>query len=130
MRVYSGLLELVLDGNDYQAQSEKDGLGRLIAVREYYRTHTTPPGRRARRLLLPEWLRPIVRRVVKEGQVLDALKYAKNTKTVKGIVDGEVVGTIPDFIDDAGKLVGEIKDVAELKKLGIIEIQYIDDILR
>jgi RHS repeat-associated protein len=41
-RAYSGLLELVLDGNGHQTQSEKDGLGRLIAVREYYGTYAAP----------------------------------------------------------------------------------------
>jgi RHS repeat-associated protein len=73
---------------------------------------------------LPEWLQPIVRGIVKEGQVLDALGRVKNTRTIQGLVGREVVDTVPDFIDDAGKIVGEVKDVAGLGWEKQIQAQY------
>jgi len=41
-RAYQDWRELVLDAEGYQTEYEKDGLGRLIAVREYYGTYSQP----------------------------------------------------------------------------------------
>jgi hypothetical protein len=63
---------------------------------------------------LPGWLRPIVRGLVTEDKVLTALGRQGKKRVVEGRVGDEIVKTIPDFIDDTGKVVGEIKDVASL----------------
>jgi YD repeat-containing protein len=39
---YRDRRELVLDANGHQTETEQDGLGRLLAVREYYGTYATP----------------------------------------------------------------------------------------
>jgi RHS repeat-associated protein len=41
-RAYRDWREMVLDAEGHQTEYEKDGLGRLIAVREYYGTYITP----------------------------------------------------------------------------------------
>jgi len=76
---------------------------------------------------LPNWLQPIVRGMATEIKVLDRLGIAKNGRTIKGIVNGQVVDTIPDFIDDTGKVigkvVGEIKDWSKLDAIQQIRAQ-------
>jgi RHS repeat-associated protein/uncharacterized repeat protein (TIGR01451 family) len=116
---------------------------------------------------LPNWLQPMVRGLVTEDRVLSALGRQNQKRLIDGFVDGKVVKTVPDFVDDAGKVVGEVKDVAELgweqqiraqfdwasrngftyqliirrdtkllgqlvdlKKRNLIDIRYIDEILR
>jgi len=41
-KAYQGGRELVLDPNGHQTEYERDGLGRLVAVREYYGTYSQP----------------------------------------------------------------------------------------
>jgi len=73
---------------------------------------------------LPDWLRPIVRGLVTEDLILEQLGRQGQKRLVEGVVDGKVVKTIPDFIDDAGRVVGEIKDVAKLGWKSQIRAQY------
>jgi hypothetical protein len=62
---------------------------------------------------VPDWLRPMLRGVLTEDAMLKAMGYENIVKrTVYGTVDGELVKTIPDHIDDAGKLIIEIKDAS------------------
>lgn len=73
---------------------------------------------------LPDWLRPIVRGLVTEDLMLEALGRQGQKRLVEGMVDDKVVKTIPDFIDDAGRVVGEIKDVGKLGWESQIRAQY------
>jgi hypothetical protein len=63
---------------------------------------------------LPDWMRPIVRGLVTEDRILAQLGRQGQKRLIEGQVGNELVKTIPDFVDDANKIVGEIKDVAEL----------------
>jgi hypothetical protein len=63
---------------------------------------------------LPGWLRPIVRGMVTEERILAQLGRQGQKRLIEGRVGNELVKTIPDFVDDANRIVGEIKDVAEL----------------
>lgn len=73
---------------------------------------------------LPDWLRPIVRGLVTEDLVLEALGRQGQKELVEGLVDGKGVKTIPDFVDRGAGLVGEIKDVAKLGWESQIQAQY------
>jgi hypothetical protein len=63
---------------------------------------------------LPGWMRHMVRGLVTEEKVLAAIGRQGQKRLIEGIVDGRIVKTIPDFVDDSAKIVGDIKDVAEL----------------
>jgi RHS repeat-associated protein len=63
---------------------------------------------------LPDWMQPIVRGLVTEDRILAQLGRQGQKRLIEGQVGNELVKTIPDFVDDANKIVGEIKDVAEL----------------
>jgi hypothetical protein len=73
---------------------------------------------------LPDWLRPVVRGLVTEDRILAALGRQGQKRLIEGRVGDEIVKTLPDFVDDANKIVGEIKDVAELGWEKQIQAQY------
>ena len=72
---------------------------------------------------LQGWQKPIVRGFISEAKMLDKLGFAKNTRSISAIVDGNIVTTIPDYLDDGAKVIGEIKDVAELQGTSQIKAQ-------
>jgi hypothetical protein len=52
------------------------------------------------------------------------------TVLVEVVLDGQVVRTVPDYIDDVGRRVGEIKDVRDLSSYGTqikAQIKYARD---
>lgn len=57
-------------------------------------------------------------------QLLAQLGRQGQKRLIEGRVGDEIVKTIPDFVDDANKIVGEIKDVAELGWEKQIRAQY------
>jgi RHS repeat-associated protein len=64
---------------------------------------------------LPDWLKPMLRGVLTEERMLEAMGYADlPRRAVKGFVEGRWVKTVPDYLDESAKVMGEIKDVAEL----------------
>ena len=73
---------------------------------------------------LPDWMRPIVQGLVTEGRILAQLGRQGQKRLIEGRVGNELVKTIPDFVDDANRIVGEIKDVAELGWEQQIRAQY------
>ena len=64
---------------------------------------------------LPDWMRHMARGIANVALALEGLNLKKNTNKVFGMLKGKQVGTIPDVIDDSKKIVGEVKDVAELR---------------
>jgi len=73
---------------------------------------------------LPDWTRPIVRGLVTEDRILAQLGRQGQKRLIEGQVGNELVKTIPDFVDDANRIVGEIKDVAELGWEKQIQAQF------
>jgi hypothetical protein len=59
-----------------------------------------------------------------EERVLAALGQQGRKQLIAGQVGDAIVKTIPDFIDDANRIVGEIKDVAELGWERQLRAQY------
>ena len=59
-----------------------------------------------------------------EERVLAALGQQGRKRLIAGQVGDAIVKTIPDFIDDANRIVGEIKDVAELGWERQLRAQY------
>jgi hypothetical protein len=55
--------------------------------------------------------------------MLVALPRAKNTRSISAVVAKETITTIPDYLDDGAKIMGEIKDVAELQATSQIKAQ-------
>jgi hypothetical protein len=57
----------------------------------------------------------MLRGVLTEERMLEAMGYADlPRRAVKGFVEGRWVKTVPDYLDESAKVMGEIKDVAEL----------------
>jgi RHS repeat-associated protein len=73
---------------------------------------------------LPDWMQPIVRGLVTEDRILAQLGRQGQKRLIEGRVGNELVKTIPDFVDDANRIVGEIKDVAELGWEKQIQAQF------
>jgi hypothetical protein len=69
-------------------------------------------------------MQPIVRGLVTEDRILAQLGRQGQKRLIEGRVGNELVKTIPDFVDDANRIVGEIKDVAELGWEKQIRAQY------
>jgi len=61
-----------------------------------------------------KWMKDVIRGMATEIKVLDELGIKKNTLTIKGLVDGQSVDTIPDILNHTEKVIGEIKDVKKL----------------
>lgn len=73
---------------------------------------------------LQHWQKPIVRGFVSEAKMLEKLGYAgRAKKPISALVDSKMVTTIPDYFDEGAKIIGEIKDVAELQGTAQIKAQ-------
>jgi hypothetical protein len=113
------MVRAISHGDDLaKVATHVDDFGPVKAAIEALKTGDTAPME-----ALQHWQRHIVRGIVSETKMLDKLGFAKNTRSISALVDGKIVTTIPDYLDEGAKVIGEIKDVSDLQATAQIKAQ-------